>query len=60
MFVTAATFSPEVNKSKEAVGIVLVDGRQLTKHMIKFNLGVSVEHVYEVKKIDTDFFIDGF
>ena len=24
------------------------------------NVGVSVEHTYEVKKIDTDFFVDGF
>ena len=26
------------------------------KLMIKFNVGVSVDYVYEVKRIDTDFF----
>ena len=26
---------------------------------VKFNLGVSVEHTYEVKRIDSDFFSEG-
>lgn len=60
LFISTATFSPGAKKSADAAGIVLVDGKQLTKLMIKFNLGVSVEHTYEVKKIDTDFFTDGF
>ena len=38
--------------------IVLVDGNQLMKLMIRYNLGVSVEHIYEVKRIDSDFFND--
>ena len=60
LFISTAKFSSGARKSAEAAGIVLVDGKQLTKLMIKFNLGVSVEHVYEVKRIDTDFFVDGF
>jgi len=36
--------------------IVLVDGEKLTKLMIEYNIGVSVETVYTIKKIDTDFF----
>ena len=60
LFISTATFSPGARKSAEAAGIVLVDGKQLTKLMIKFDLGVSVEHVYEVKRLDTDFFTDGF
>lgn len=60
LFISTATFSQGARKSADAAGIVLVDGKQLTKLMIKFNLGVSVEHIYEVKKIDTDFFTDGF
>lgn len=59
LFISTATFSPGARKSAEAAGIVLVDGKQLTKLMIRFNLGVSVEHVYEVKRLDTDFFTDG-
>ena len=60
LFISTATFSPGARKSADAAGIVLVDGKQLTKLMIKFNRGVSVEHVYEVKRLDTDFFTDGF
>lgn len=29
------------------------------KLMIKFNVGVSADPVYEVKRIDTDFFNEG-
>ena len=60
LFITTAVFSSGARDAADAAGIVLVDGKQLTKLMIRFNLGVSIEHVYEVKKIDTDFFIDGF
>lgn len=60
LFISTASFSAGAKKSAEAAGIVLVDGKQLTKLMIKFGLGVSVEHVYEVKKLDLDFFVDGF
>ena len=35
--------------------IVLVDGAALTRLMIKHNLGVAAEHVYEIKRLDTDF-----
>ena len=60
LFISTATFSQGAKTSAEKAGIVLVDGKQLTKLMIKYNLGVSVEHVYEVKRLDTDFFNDGF
>ena len=38
--------------------VVLVDGGALTRLMIKHNVGVSIEHVYEVKRLDSDFFAD--
>lgn len=60
LFITTASFSAGAKKSADAAGIVLVDGKQLSKLMIKFNLGVSVEHIYEVKRLDTDFFAEGF
>ena len=37
---------------------MLIDGSQLTRLMIRHNLGVSVTSVYEIKRIDSDFFID--
>ena len=38
--------------------VILVDRNSLARLMIKHNLGVFVEHVYEVKRIDSDFFAD--
>lgn len=61
LFITTAHFSNgAVNYAENLLGakVVLVDGRALTNLMIKHNVGVSVEHVYEVKKIDGDFFLD--
>lgn len=60
LFITTATFSSGAEKAAESAGIVLVDGKQLTKLMIRYNLGVFVEHTYEVKRIDMDFFSEGF
>lgn len=59
LFITTTKFSAEAVEyaSKQLQHkIVLVDGKKLTELMIKFNLGVSVEDVIEIKKIDTDFF----
>lgn len=60
LFITTASFSSGARISAESAGVVLVDGKQLTKLMIKHNLGVSVEHIYEVKRIDSDFFAEEF
>lgn len=60
LFITTASFTQGAKDSARSAGIVLVDGKQLMKLMIKFNLGVSTEHIYEVKKIDSDFFAEGF
>ena len=59
LFISTASFSEGAKQTAQKFGIVLVDGKQLTKLMIKFNLGVSTEHSYEVKRIDSDFFGDG-
>ena len=60
LFITTASFTKGAKESAESAGIVLINGEQLTKLMIKFNLGVSAEHVYEVKRIKTDYFDEGF
>ena len=61
LFITTAKFSSGASQySSNLLGtkVVLVDGAMLTKLMIKHNVGVSVEHTYEIKKIDSDFFAD--
>ncbi len=61
LFITTAKFSPgalDYAKNLSVSKVVLVDGTALTKLMIKHNVGVSVEHIYEVKRLDSDFFTD--
>ncbi len=63
LFFTTTRFSKEAEKYAERQlqqKIVLVDGEKLTKLMIAYNLGVSIEKTYEVKHIDLDFFHDDF
>lgn len=36
--------------------LVLIDGKQLAKFMIKYNVGVISQHSYTIKRIDTGYF----
>lgn len=59
IFITTAQFSKEAldfAKKQLHSKIVLVDGKQLTKLMIDYDLGVSTVATYKVKRIDSDFF----
>lgn len=61
IFITTSTFSKEAREYVKAINtknIVLIDGMQLAQYMIEFNVGVSTEIIYEVKKIDIDYFIE--
>ena len=61
LFITTAKFSSgALQYASNLLGakVVLVDGTSLMKLMIKHGLGVSIEQVYEVKKIDSDFFAE--
>lgn len=58
VFITTSTFSNqalEYAKAAEAK-IILIDGHQLCKYMLQFNLGVSTREVIEIKSIDNDYF----
>lgn len=58
VFLTTGTFSAEAREyvSRIEPRVVLIDGAQLAEYMIEHKLGVTVKAVYEVKRIDTDFF----
>lgn len=59
IFITTAQFTKDAIAfaSKQLHSkIVLVDGQQLAKLMIEYNLGVSTIATYQVKRIDSDFF----
>ena len=61
LFITTAMFTAEAKeyaRNLHQATIVLLDGNQMMQLMIKYNLGVSVVNTYEVKRIDSDFFVD--
>lgn len=58
LFITTAKFSQSAIETAQRQHIVLINGDMLTRLMIEYNLGVSVSQVYEIKKIDTDYFSD--
>lgn len=58
VFITASKFS---NDARQYVGmiekkIVLIDGQELARLMIQYNLGVATKETYDVKHIDSDYF----
>lgn len=58
VFITTSNFSKEATlyAAQMDTKIVLIDGEQLSQYMIDYNLGVSVQNTYEIKKIDSDYF----
>ncbi len=58
IFITTSSFTKDAEQyiPKNDTKIVLIDGEQLAQYMIDYNLGVSVQNTYEIKKIDFDYF----
>jgi restriction system protein len=58
VFITTSSFTKEaINYAAQMdAKIVLIDGEQLAQYMIDYNLGVSIQNTYEIKKIDLDYF----
>lgn len=58
IFITTAKFSEGARKYADSVDkrVILIDGNQLTDLMFAYNVGVSNEETYTIKKIDLDFF----
>jgi restriction system protein len=58
VFVTTSTFDDgAVEKAKQAHHkIILIDGFRLTDLMFEFGVGVQTTNIYEMKKVDEDFF----
>ena len=59
IFITTSKFTKEAEEFANknlSYKIVLIDGRRLSELMIEYELGVSTEYVYNVKKIDMDYF----
>jgi restriction system protein len=58
IFITTSTFTKDAIDYVSRIDskIILIDGEQLAELMIDFNVGVTVSNVYEIKKIDLDYF----
>lgn len=58
IFITTSSFTRGAIEFCENIDskIILIDGEQLAKLMIDFNVGVSVNRTLEVKRIDSDYF----
>jgi restriction system protein len=58
IFITTSSFTKDASSytPRNETKIVLIDGVQLTQLMIDYNLGVSPQRVYEIKKLDSDYF----
>ncbi|MGH8157190.1 MAG: restriction endonuclease [Rhodanobacter sp.] len=58
VFITTSSYTREAKEYTGMINtkIILIDGIELTGQMIDHNVGISSVGLYEVKKIDTDYF----
>lgn len=60
IFITTSTFSKQAREYVSLLDskIILIDGEQLAELMIENDIGVSRVVSYEIKRVDSDYFID--
>lgn len=60
VFITTGKFSNDAIEYVTAIDpkVILIDGRALVSYMIDFNLGVTTTTTYEIKRIDSDYFLE--
>lgn len=58
LFVTTSTFTSSARETADLLSkrIVLIDGAQFARLMIRYGVGCRVEEVLHIKKLDEDFF----
>jgi len=60
IFITTSSFTKDAREYVENINtkIILIDGQRLAELMIAYNVGANTTAIYEVKKIDSDYFIE--
>ena len=60
VFITTSDFTKEAQEYVKNISnkVVLINGFALARLMIENNVGVSIATIYQVKKIDSDYFLD--
>jgi restriction system protein len=58
VFVTTGRYSPGARQFAESVAmrLVLIDGPELTRLMVRYNVGTSVRETFDLKQVDEEFF----
>lgn len=58
IFITTSSFTTEAKNYVKNLQqkVILIDGLELTKFMIEYNVGVSTYNTYIIKKVDSDYF----
>ena len=58
VFITTSNFTKEAREyiPRNETKIVLIDGEELAQLIIDYNLGVSIQQTYEIKRMDNDYF----
>lgn len=60
VFITTSTFTADAQAYVAHIDprVVLIDGKQLAGYMLDYGLGVTTRATYELKRIDSDYFIE--
>ncbi|QBP19011.1 restriction endonuclease [uncultured bacterium] len=56
VFITTSDFSKRAKELAKRFSIVAINGEQLSNLLLEYQVGVQVEHDYQILKIDKDFF----
>ncbi len=58
VFVTTSSFSRDAidYAAKSPQSLILIDGKELARLMVEYNVGVRCKTLYEIKKIDEEYF----
>jgi restriction system protein len=58
--ITTSAFTADAREYVNSIDprVVLIDGVELARLMIEYNVGVAVETMFELKRVDSDFFDD--
>ncbi len=60
IFITTSRFAQPARDYANNIDtrVILIDGEQLAEYMMDYNLGVSQVNLFEVKRIDSDYFTE--
>lgn len=58
VFITTSSFTRDANSFVQQIQqkVILIDGQLLAQYMIDYDIGVSLEKTYQVKRVDHDYF----